>query len=450
MGLRRGRSAGGKTLTPLRRGGPLIGMQKLKATEVFTPGVYPTHTYVSRSDDDVEKKLRFALETKGQVTSLSGPSKSGKTVLVERVVGSDNLITITGAGIEVPEQIWVRTLGWMESPSETTTTTGRSASASLEGTAKAEVGALVAKAEVGGSASIDLGAETSTTRKLAPHPLAQVVKEIGNSDFVLLIDDFHYMSRTAQVEAAKQIKEAARLGVKIITAAVPHRSDDVVRANPELRGRVVAVDLAYWRREELEKIGQLGFFKLNAAVGGDAIRQFAIESAGSPQLMQTICLYACFHMNLLETIPTKSDFALTEADVQKVFALAAAATDFRSLVDVLDSGPKTRGTERKIYQFSDGTEGDVYRCVLKAIAAEPLRQSFDYAEITERAKRICNGDPPVGSSVIGAMTHMSKLAEESFPRERVIDYDEQKIVLDMPDPYLLFYMRWSDRLVQSD
>jgi hypothetical protein len=42
--------------------------------------------------------------------------------------------------------------------------------------------------------------------------------------------------------------------------------------------------------------------------------------------------------------------------------------------------------------------------------------------------------------------HMATLALEKFPTERAVDWDEQKQVFDVPDPYLLFYLRWSGRL----
>lgn len=56
---------------------------RLRAQDVFTPGSFPVHTYVHRIDLDVEQQLRDALATPGQLISISGPSKSGKTVLVE-------------------------------------------------------------------------------------------------------------------------------------------------------------------------------------------------------------------------------------------------------------------------------------------------------------------------------------------------------------------------------
>jgi hypothetical protein len=45
---------------------------------------------------------------------------------------------------------------------------------------------------------------------------------------------------------------------------------------------------------------------------------------------------------------------------------------------------------------------------------------------------------------------MAKLAEDKFPKERVIDWDDQKQVLDIPDPYLAFFLRWSGRLMEVE
>ena len=83
----------------------------LQATEVFTPGSFPKRTYVEPPGENLEQQLRDALETVGQIVSLAGPSKSGKTVLVEKVVGRDMLIPITGAGIRSTEDLWTRNLG---------------------------------------------------------------------------------------------------------------------------------------------------------------------------------------------------------------------------------------------------------------------------------------------------------------------------------------------------
>jgi hypothetical protein len=422
----------------------------LKATEVFVPGAFPEHTYVDRTKSNLETSLQDALDTPGQVISLSGPSKSGKTVLVERVVGRDSLISISGAGIKDPDDVWNRVLDWMDVPHVTTTSGSVEVSGSAEVSGKGEVKIpLIASGEAGASTSMGGSVGGERGSQAQRRGLSQVVDEIAGSEFVVLVDDFHYMDRAVQVEVAKSLKEAVRLGVRIVTAAVKHRGDDVVRANPELRGRVRAVDLNYWKPQDLLGIATLGFGHLNAELPEKIIKRFLEESAGSPQLMQLMCLHACFVLGLRSSTLLASKPDVTDLVERQILEQTSSNTDFRSLVDVLDAGPKTRGTERKTYAFKDGAYGDVYRCVLRAMAADPPRLSFAYDQLLDRVHDVCAGESPVGSSVSGTCLHMSKLAQEKFPNERAIDWDEQKQIVDLPDPYLLFYLRWSGRLLED-
>jgi hypothetical protein len=400
---------------------------------------------------NLEQSLRDAIDTGGQVISLVGPSKSGKTVLVEKVVGQDLLITITGAGIRSPEDIWDRVLDWMESPTSEHKTTTFSAGATVGGEAGGELKLpFVGGGKAGVKGEVETGIERASGVTYARSGLNQVVMEIANSDYVVLVDDFHYMPREIQAEAAKSLKEAVRLGVKVCTAAVLHRGDDLVRANPELRGRVRAVDLKYWEPPDLTRIATSGFAALNADVSADLISVLVQEAAGSPQLMQLLCLNTCYVLNVRESSILKTTVTATPDDLRVILEQTSSNTDFRSLLDVLDAGPKTRGTERKTYKFRDSSSGDVYRAVLKAVAADPPRLSFKYDDLMARIAGICTDDSPVGSSVTGSCSQLNKLALDKFPNERAIDWDEQKQIFDIPDPYLLFYLRWSGRLTEPE
>jgi hypothetical protein len=423
----------------------------LKAQAIFTPGSFPSHTYVSRAGEGLEKSLRDAIDTPGQIVSLIGPSKAGKTVLVEKVVGKELLITITGAGIRSPEDIWTRVLDWMDVPSSRERSSSTSVTVSAEAKGKVSAGLpLIGKAEGELTGGGELGHERGGAESYGRTGLNQIVKDIADSDYVVLVDDFHYMPRDVQAEAAKTLKEAVRLGVKVCTAAVVHRGDDLVRANPELRGRVHAIDIKYWRTGDLKQIANAGFAQLNIEIDDTAVDRLVQEAAGSPQLMQLLCLHACFVLNARNRSLNTHCVTMTPDQVKNVLEQVSAATDFRSLVDVLDAGPKTRGSERKVYQFTDGSSGDVYRAVLKAVASDPPRLAYNYDELLTRTAAICVGEPPVGSSVVGTCLHISKLAHEKFPSERAIDWDEQKQILDIPDPYLLFYLRWSGRLIEDE
>jgi adenylate kinase family enzyme len=54
----------------------------------------------------LEATLNRALDTPKVVASIFGPSKSGKTVLAEKLIGKDNLIQISGAEVQSGDDLW--------------------------------------------------------------------------------------------------------------------------------------------------------------------------------------------------------------------------------------------------------------------------------------------------------------------------------------------------------
>ena len=304
---------------------------------------------------------------------------------------------------------------------------------------------LVAKGQGTAQGAANHEASTSVSKKIAISLLDQIVKEIANSDFVVFIDDFHYIERSVREEIGRQIKAAAELGVRICTASVPHRADDVVRSNTELRGRVTAIDMAYWSIRELEEIAYRGFRELNVDLAPKLLSALAAESFGSPQLMQAISLNFCFEMNIGEQLETHVRLDENEGTIRKVLERTSTTTDFSTMLAALHAGPKQRGTERKQFQFKDGTIGDVYRCVLLTIKEDSPALSLSYEQILIRAASVCQGDSPVGSSLSESLKQMDGLAKlvQAAP---VIEWDEN--VLDIVEPYFLFFLRCSPFIMQ--
>ena len=409
----------------------------VRATSVFTPTDIPTFTYVERRNRNYENDLRRAFDIPKMIVSVSGPSKSGKTTLIRKVVTQDNLIHIYGANVKAPDDLWTNVLAWMGGPIETTETSGSKSGGTLSVAAGGEVGIpLVAKGQGTAQGAATHESNSSVSKKIAISLLDQIVKEIGNSDFVIFIDDFHYIERSVREEIGKQIKAAAELGVRICTASVPHRADDVVRSNTELRGRVTAIDMAYWSVEELEEIAYRGFRELNVDLAPKLLRALASEAFGSPQLMQAISLNFCFEMNIGEKLETHIRLDETETTIRKVLERTSTTTDFSTMLTALHAGPKQRGTERKRFEFADNTTGDVYRCVLLAIKEDPPALSLSYEQILNRAAKICKGDTPVGSSISESLKQMDGLAKV-VQTASVIEWDEN--VLDIVEPYFLFF-----------
>jgi len=161
--------------------------------------------------------------------------------------------------------------------------------------------------------------------------------------------------------------------------------------------------------------------------------------------MQLLCLHACYVTEIESTDFWKREVDVSDEDIVQIFNDAVEFVDHENTVDVLDSGPNPRGTKRNIYQF-DGGEGDVYRCILRAIAADPPRRSLEYSELKRRTDAECVGRSPDSSSIIRSCGQMKDLLKDRFPDEHALDWDETKRELHIPDPYLLFYLRWSNHL----
>lgn len=423
--------------------------QPIKATEVFTPGKTPSVTFVN--DHLVKRREVFddALDQGGVLIAISGPSKSGKTVFVKSTVGADNIIAVTGAGVTSPDELWSRVFHQIGTPIPATKAVEKNSSTSVTGTLKATGGIFVAKVEGGGSYADTLGDKNTATSSLVTDYLQLLINELSGSTFVLFIDDFHYMSKETQDEVAKQIKEAIDKGVVIVCASVPYRSEDVLRANSDLRGRIVSIDFDYWDTDALTKIAEKGFAEMNISASPEFVTAMAAEAAGSPQLMQALCLNACFESGIRVASKAVSTLPSDDKHFHGICTRTVGSADYSRTVEKLKEGPKTRGTPRQQYRLHGGAVGDVYTIILRALILNPPTLHFRYSELQDRIRRNCEQDSPVGSSVTGACHQIALLANDGQERD-IVEWDASEDVLDIRDPYLLFYMRWSDSIGNGD
>lgn len=415
----------------------------MKATEIFTPGRLPTHTYVGDHLQERAKELQQALDTGALVISLSGPSKSGKTVFVETNVGRDRLVQVTGAGVNSPEKLWDRVFDLIGTPTVSSSSNSKGFDGKVGGKVGGSAGVFV-KGQ--GEVSVEGAWSNSqtTTESDSVDYLQLLIRELSGTGLVVFVDDFHYIPLEVQKEISNQIKEAARQNVIFIVASVPYHSDDAVRANPDLRGRLVKLDFDYWDQDQLVKIAHAGFKHLNATLPEGYLNSLAAEAAGSPQLMQTLCLNTCFELDIEAPFAVTNQIETSDVTFHKICGRTAANSDYSSTTIKMSEGPKTRGQDRKHYQLRNGTICDVYPLILKAVADNPPELTIRYANLQDRIGRQCASEVPSGSSVTGACSHIASIANESENRA-ILEWDTGSDVLDIRDPYLLFFLRWGHR-----
>lgn len=414
----------------------------MRATEVFTPGKLPQVTYIDDHLKERAKILTDALETGAAVISISGPSKSGKTVFIEKTIGKDRLIQVTGAGITESSKLWDRVFDIVGTPIARSATSTSGFDGTIGGKVGGEAG-ILASATGELSATGKWAKSNSEQTDLAVDYLQLLIRELGGTELVVFIDDFHYIPRDVQVEVSNQIKEAIRNDVIFVVASVPYHSDDAIRANPDLRGRTVKLDFDYWKSDELCKIAEKGFGTLQVLASPAYVQALASEAAGSPQLMQSLCLTTCFENDVRETQDPRKHIASDRDAIGKVCTRTAATSDYSSTVAKMKDGPKTRGQDRKSYLTRDGSVVDVYPLILRAIALDPPELTQRYPNLQRRVQSLCAKEQPSGSSVTGACSHIASIANESENRN-IIEWDAENDVFDIRDPYLLFYLRWNE------
>ncbi|MGY3131253.1 hypothetical protein ACVWZM_001935 [Bradyrhizobium sp. USDA 4501] len=155
--------------------------------------------------------------------------------MAKRLVGEDNLIHVFRAEVRSGSELWERVLSWMDAPSTVAEQSSESRANKLGIEAGGKGSLFVAEASGKGSFDTTGTKSSSVTTTRADASLSRIVRDIGNSEYVVSLDDFHYIpTAEAQEDVARQIKAASERRIKICTATVPHRADNVVRNNPEL------------------------------------------------------------------------------------------------------------------------------------------------------------------------------------------------------------------------
>jgi hypothetical protein len=385
----------------------------------------------------LEQRVKDYLAERHKILSLSGPTKSGKTVLLRSILGDREVIWLSGGELDNLDAVWAAIadhLGLF--PDETLTgeqvaisETERSGSVSVRPAGVGIQGDVVERA---GERSARGGAQARS------RPMLPAVKQaLLARTPVLVIDDFHYLDRDLQLAVVRGLKDLVFEGLPVILAAVPHRAYDAVRVEREMTGRVEQLPITFWTEDELLGIPSAGFAALKIIDQAGLARHLAGESFSSPYLMQDFCLQLCKANGVTE----RQDQAvrLEPPDWEAFFRLRASAAS-KTAFDFLARGPRQR-SDRLERVLKDGRTMDIYGVVLAAIAHTGPLTKLTYEELRAALRDIL-AEPPQRHEVTRVLEEMSKIAREQIEGEPVVDYDEELATLFISDPFFAYYLRW--------
>ncbi len=388
----------------------------LKAENIFKPGAFPEYTYVSRNYENTgisyELRLKQALRTAGCLTSIIGPSKMGKTILCEQVIGLDNIVEVSGADFNENTDFWAIIAAKVGLPYMGEITTER---ASTEGKSEER----------------DSKSEKYILSK------DKIIRYYIENNKILVIDDFHYASAEMQMKMAQQLKDAIRRELKVVVVSLPHRADDAIRQNADLSGRLSLINIETWKEEDLKKIAIKGFDKLEIKITDNIAEKLAIECLTSPQLMQYICLSIC---TLLEDEKKQE---VNDEILEKAYRFTTINFNYADVVSVLIKGPNPRGQQRKLYRTVDGKELDLYGIIVESLAKNPPMTELDFESFYNRIFNVIEENDRLKlekQTVRNHLNHLQELLEGKEEIYRAIEWKDGKVYV--LDPLFLFYLRW--------
>ena len=237
---------------------------KVKITDVFRSLGQPTITYVRREAGKYERLLSGALDVKGQLCLLTGPSKTGKTTLYKRVLEERKVLPLTVRcdGDLTHEQFWRRALEGInfERIKEHNSQQGNNLTTS--GKLSGSIG-WKWLAGLAGEVSTGLGStrtEGEVRERIIANPSpAHLVPALKTLPLVLVVEDFHYLATTVQQIIFQQWKTFIDEEVSVIVIGTTHHAIDIATANQDLLGRLCQIDIAQWSIEDLRRILRQGF-----------------------------------------------------------------------------------------------------------------------------------------------------------------------------------------------
>ena len=310
---------------------------RLRMRQVFVPGGQPEHTYVTRDKLGLERQLQTASDNLCKLVTVTGPTKSGKSVLTKKVYPGTEAVWIDGGSIGNEEDLWLGVIEKLDGFVSITRTTTRGRAAEMAGQASAQLEIpLLARAQVEVTPKYGQTRTSSETKERRGSPKSRALEQLRESKRPLIVDDFHYLERETQGSVVRGLKALVFDGHPVILLAIPHRKYDAIRVEKEMTGRVQQIPIPAWRPDELRQIADLGFPLLDATIDTTLVDGFLRECLQSPHLMQEFCRQICESNGIEERCETQTSI-VARSGLDILFHRVAADTT-KTVFDRLAKG----------------------------------------------------------------------------------------------------------------
>jgi hypothetical protein len=387
----------------------------------------PTVSYVPRSE--VDDELTDELERRDRVICVVGPSKSGKTVAVKKLLPNSTLI-VGQVGVKGGE-IWRHLCAIGNVPLRHTE--------GLAGTLTARGGPISAEQTREQYKEIDLDARRA---------FIDFVKRSGS----IVFDDFHYFELEAQQEILQGLRQLLHDRIAIVIILTWYGEDQPALAERDMLARMRFIRIPNWSKEELRKILEKGFSALNVKLSSDDTDEIVSRSFGNPLITQELGSFLCNtnEVKARPTNPRRIELGNPEVFVRSAVFRGGVAGDRATFMQLIVG--RTPPRERKEYRLRSGDAGDVYFLIFSALRELDVSSGIAYEALRNWIKNNVESAGPQGGQITSALDGLGKTSRElvqsaqkaNRSRELPIDWRSDIRTIYVNDPFLKLYIKWSD------
>ena len=226
----------------------------------------------------LEQRLSEVKENLCKLVTVTGQTKSGKTVLTRKM--SYPLAVRYGlmeaeyqmkmiSGMSLWKKLDLSQTNQRASSHETTSKFGAKGSGGID--------VIVAKGsgEVSTELAKEHGDSETHTRSISPRVTA--ISGLHSTKMPLVIDDFHYLPRELQGSIVRALKPLIFDGLAVVIIAIPHRPYDALKVEKEMTGRIDPIQIPVWSDDELQFIPDTGFDLLQYSLPPEILTILATE-----------------------------------------------------------------------------------------------------------------------------------------------------------------------------
>jgi len=410
-------------------------------SKVFVPGGFPTITYVDRLEKQLEGHVASARDNLAKLVIVTGATKSGKTVLVDKVFPQDSSIWIDGGSISDENSFWEAVVEKADLYTDVSVIESESETSEVGASGEMEGNIVVVKGKT--SISVGMGEESQREvgHRRATNPKIVAVSMLQRGDIPLIIDDFHYIDKSVQKSIVRALKSPIMHGLPTVVIAIPNRKYDAVEVEREMTGRVENIEMPVWEINELEQIATIGFNALNVKADQQLIRELAETAYGSPFLMQEFCRTLCARCEIEENTKTVQ-YISEKMDTSDIF-IEIAEHSGRSIFDKLKRGPRARA-DRKKRLLKNGQQTDIYGVVMEGLKElKPGIESMPYELLRNNIRDILAEVPPQKNEISRVLDQIAKISYTDTSSTPVIDWQREDNLITITDPFFAFFLKWA-------